>query len=77
MHFLDSVCTHISDIDFEKITNFTGNYSFWQQSSQLILNQKKIANKKSEEKIKELKEFIARFSANVSKSKQATSRKKC
>ena len=75
-HFLDSVCTHISDIDFGKITNFTGNYSFWQQSSQLILNQKKIANKKSEEKIKELKEFIARFSANVSKSKQATSRKK-
>ena len=75
-HFLDSVCTHISDIDFGKITNFTGNYSFWQQSSQLLLNQKKIANKKSEEKIKELKEFIARFSANVSKSKQATSRKK-
>ena len=75
-HFLDSVCTHISDIDFGKITNFTGNYSFWQQSSQLLLNQKKIANKKSEERIKELKEFIARFSANVSKSKQATSRKK-
>ena len=75
-HFLDSVCTHISDIDYGKITNFTGNYSFWQQSSQLLLNQKKIANKKSEEKIKELKEFIGRFSANVSKSKQATSRKK-
>ena len=75
-HFLDSVCTHIADIDFSKITAFTGNYTFWYQSSQLALRQKQSANKKAEEKKKELQEFIARFSANASKSKQATGRKK-
>ena len=75
-HFLDTVCTNIADIDFGKIKLFTGNYSFWYESSQLALRQKSSANKKSEEKIKELKEFISRFSANASKSKQATSRKK-
>ncbi|MDO5696226.1 MAG: ATP-binding cassette domain-containing protein [Eubacteriales bacterium] len=75
-HFLNQVCTHIADIDFGKITLFTGNYDFWYESSQLILRQKQESNKKKEEKIKELKEFIARFSANASKSKQATSRKK-
>lgn len=75
-HFLDSVCTHIADIDFGKITAFSGNYTFWYQSSQLALSQKQAANKKAEEKKKELQEFIARFSANASKSKQATGRKK-
>ena len=75
-HFLDSVCTHISDIDYGKISHYTGNYSFWYQSSQLALKQKAQQNKKAEEKKKELEEFISRFSANVAKSKQATSRKK-
>ena len=75
-HFLDSVCTHISDIDFGKIIHFSGNYTFWYESSQLALRQRTQQNKKSEEKKKELKEFISRFSANVAKSKQATSRKK-
>jgi ATPase subunit of ABC transporter with duplicated ATPase domains len=75
-HFLDSVCTHISDIDYGKITHYTGNYSFWYQSSQLALKQRAQQNKKAEEKKKELEEFISRFSANVAKSKQATSRKK-
>ncbi|WP_276134412.1 ABC-F family ATP-binding cassette domain-containing protein [Polluticoccus soli] len=75
-HFLDAVCTHVADIDFAKITIFTGNYSFWYESSQLLLKQRTDANKKAEDKIAELKEFIARFSANASKSKQATSRKK-
>lgn len=75
-HFLDNVCTHIVDIDFRKIKFFTGNYSFWYQSSQLALQQRQQQNKKAEDKKKELQEFIARFSANASKSKQATSRKK-
>ena len=75
-HFLDSVCTHISDIDFGKINHFSGNYTFWYESSQLALRQKTQQNKKAEEKKKELEVFIARFSANASKSKQATSRKK-
>ena len=75
-HFLDSVCTHISDIDFGKINHFSGNYTFWYESSQLALRQKTQQNKKAEEKKKELEDFIARFSANASKSKQATSRKK-
>lgn len=75
-HFLDTVCTHVADIDFGKITIFTGNYSFWYESSQLLLKQRTDQNKKAEDKIAELKEFIARFSANASKSKQATSRKK-
>ncbi|MCB0509867.1 MAG: ATP-binding cassette domain-containing protein [Chitinophagales bacterium] len=75
-HFLDAVCTHVADIDFGKIQLFTGNYSFWYESSQLILSQRASKNKKAEEKIKELKDFIARFSANAAKSKQATSRKK-
>jgi ATPase subunit of ABC transporter with duplicated ATPase domains len=75
-HFLDAVCTHVADIDFGKITIFTGNYSFWYESSQLLLKQRTDSNKKAEDKIAELKEFIARFSANASKSKQATSRKK-
>jgi ATPase subunit of ABC transporter with duplicated ATPase domains len=75
-HFLDVVCTHIADIDFSKITAYTGNYTFWYQSSQLALRQKQSANKKAEEKKKELQDFIARFSANASKSKQATGRKK-
>ncbi len=75
-HFLNSVCTHIADIDYGKIQIYTGNYDFWLQSSQLALQQAKDANKKTEAKIKELQEFIARFSANASKSKQATSRKK-
>jgi ATPase subunit of ABC transporter with duplicated ATPase domains len=75
-HFLDTVCTHIADIDFGKINLFTGNYTFWYESSQLALRQRAAANKKAEEKKKELQEFIARFSANASKSKQATSRKK-
>jgi len=75
-HFLDKVCTHIADIDFGKIQLYSGNYTFWQESSQLALRQRSEANKKIEEKRKELQEFIARFSANASKSKQATSRKK-
>ena len=75
-HFLDSVCTHISDIDFGKINNYSGNYTFWYESSQLALRQRMQQNKKAEEKKKELEQFIARFSANVAKSKQATSRKK-
>ena len=75
-HFLDTVCTHIVDIDFHKIRMFTGHYSFWYESSQLALRQKSSANKKAEEKRKELLEFVARFSANASKSKQATSRKR-
>jgi ATPase subunit of ABC transporter with duplicated ATPase domains len=75
-HFLDTVCTHVADIDFGKITIFTGNYTFWYESSQLILKQRSDQNKKAEDKIAELKEFIARFSANASKSRQATSRKK-
>ena len=75
-HFLNKVCTHIVDIDYEKITLFVGNYDFWFKSSQLIQKQMKDSNKKKEEKIKELQDFIARFSANASKSKQATSRKK-
>jgi len=75
-HFLDTVCTHIVDIDFSAIKLFTGNYTFWYQSSQLALAQRSASNKKAEEKKKELQEFIARFSANASKSKQATSRRK-
>jgi ATPase subunit of ABC transporter with duplicated ATPase domains len=75
-HFLDTVCTHICDIDFSKLNIFTGNYSFWYQSSQLAARQRSDKNKKAEEKKKELMEFIARFSANASKSKQATSRRK-
>lgn len=75
-HFLDTVCTNIADIDFKKIKLFTGNYTFWYQSSQLALRQRSAANKKAEEKRKELQEFISRFSANAAKSKQATSRKK-
>ncbi len=74
-HFLDTVCTHICDIDFAKINLFTGNYSFWYQSSQLAARQRADKNKKAEEKKKELMEFIARFSANAAKSKQATSRR--
>ena len=75
-HFLDSVCTHISDIDFGKINHYSGNYTFWYESSQLVARQRAQQNKKAEEKKKELETFIARFSANVAKSKQATSRKK-
>ncbi|GAA4271451.1 ATP-binding cassette domain-containing protein [Aquimarina gracilis] len=75
-HFLDAVCTHISDIDFGKINHYSGNYTFWYESSQLAARQRAQQNKKAEEKKKELQEFIARFSANVAKSKQATSRKK-
>ena len=75
-YFLNKVCTHIVDIDYGKIKIYIGNYDFWYQSSQLALKQMKEANKKKEEKIKELQDFIARFSANASKSKQATSRKK-
>ncbi len=75
-YFLNTVCTHIADIDFGKIQVYTGNYDFWYESSQLALKQMKDANKKKEDKIKELQEFIRRFSANASKSKQATSRKK-
>ena len=75
-HFLDAVCTHISDIDFGKINHYSGNYTFWYESSQLAARQRAQQNKKAEEKAKELQEFIARFSANVAKSKQATSRKK-
>lgn len=75
-HFLDTVCTHICDIDFSKLNMFTGNYSFWYQSSQLAARQRSDKNKKAEEKKKELQDFISRFSANASKSKQATSRRK-
>ena len=75
-HFLNKVCTNIADVDFGKIKIFTGNYDFWYQSSQLALQMAKEQNKKKEDKIKELQDFIARFSANASKSKQATSRKK-
>ena len=75
-HFLDSVCTHTVDIDFGKLKLFAGNYSFWYESSQLALRQQQQQNKKAEEKKKELEEFIRRFSANVAKSKQTTSRKK-
>ncbi len=75
-HFLDTVCTHIVDIDYNKLKIYTGNYSFWYESSQLALKQRGDQNKKSEEKRKELQDFISRFSANAAKSKQATSRKK-
>jgi len=75
-HFLDTVCTHVVDIDFKAIRMYTGNYTFWYQSSQIALQQRSSANKKADEKRKELMEFIARFSANASKSKQATSRRK-
>ena len=75
-YFLNKVCTYIADIDYGKIQLYAGNYDFWYESSQLMIRQMKEANKKKEEQIKELKEFIARFSANASKSKQATSRKK-
>lgn len=75
-HFLDNVCTHVCDIDYSRIKIFTGNYTFWYQSSQLALRQRGDQNKKAEEKKKELLEFIARFSANVAKSRQATARKK-
>lgn len=75
-HFLNKVCTHICDVDYGKITIFLGNYDFWYESSQLILRQQKEANKKAEARAKELQDFIARFSANASKSRQATSRKK-
>ena len=75
-YFLNKVCTHIADIDYGKITLYAGNYDFWYESSQLLIKQMKEANRKKEEKIKELQEFISRFSANASKSKQATSRKK-
>jgi ATPase subunit of ABC transporter with duplicated ATPase domains len=75
-HFLDTVCTHICDIDFSKLNMFTGNYTFWYQSSQLASRQRADKNKKAEEKKKELMEFISRFSANAAKSKQATSRRK-
>jgi len=75
-HFLDAVCTNVVDIDFSKMTIYSGNYSFWYQSSQLVARQKADANKKAEDRIKELQDFIRRFSANASKSRQATSRKK-
>jgi ATPase subunit of ABC transporter with duplicated ATPase domains len=75
-HFLDAVCTNIADIDFGKINQYSGNYTFWYESSQLAARQRQQANKKAEDKKKELQEFIARFSANMAKSKQATSRKK-
>jgi ATPase subunit of ABC transporter with duplicated ATPase domains len=75
-HFLDRVCSYIADIDFGKIQIYSGNYSFWQQASQLAMQQKKDLNKKNADKIKELQEFVQRFSANASKSKQATSRRK-
>ena len=75
-YFLNKVCTHIADIDYGKIQLYAGNYDFWYESSQLLVKQMKKANKKKEEKIKELQEFISRFSANASKSKQATSRKR-
>jgi len=74
-HFLDRVCTHIADVDFQKVTLYTGNYTFWYETSQLALRQKQEANRKKEDQIKELKTFIQRFSANASKSRQATSRR--
>jgi ATPase subunit of ABC transporter with duplicated ATPase domains len=74
-HFLDKVCTHIADVDYQKVTLFSGNYSFWYETSQLALRQRQDSNRRKEDKIKELKTFIQRFSANASKSKQATSRK--
>jgi ATPase subunit of ABC transporter with duplicated ATPase domains len=74
-HFLDKVCTHVADVDFQKVQLFTGNYSFWYHSSQLALKQRQESNKRKEDKAKELKAFIQRFSANASKSKQATSRR--
>ncbi len=74
-HFLDRICTHIADIDFQKVTLFSGNYTFWYQSSQMALRQRQEANRKKEDRAAELKKFIARFSANASKSRQATSRK--
>jgi len=74
-HFLDKICTHIADVDFQKVTLFTGNYTFWYETSQMALRQRQAENQKKADKIKELKNFIARFSANASKSKQATSRK--
>src|SRR5690606_12196599 len=75
-HFLDAVCTHIADLDFSKLNLYSGNYTFWYQSSQLAAKQRAQQNKKAEEKKKELQEFIARFSSNVAKAKQATARKK-
>lgn len=75
-HFLDAVCTHIGDLDYSKLNLYTGNYSYWYQASQLATRQRQQANKKAEEKKKELQEFIARFSSNVAKAKQATARKK-
>ena len=75
-HFLDAVCTHVADIDFGKIQLYAGNYTFWYESSQLALRQRSDQNKKLEDKRKELQDFVERFSANASKSKQATSRKK-
>jgi ATPase subunit of ABC transporter with duplicated ATPase domains len=75
-HFLDAVCTHVADVDKNKIKVYTGNYTFWYESSQLAARQASDKNKKAEDKKKDLLEFIARFSANASKSKQATSRKK-
>lgn len=75
-HFLDTVCTHIGDLDYSKLNLYTGNYTFWYQASQLATRQRAQANKKAEEKKKELQEFIARFSSNVAKAKQATARKK-
>ena len=75
LRFLDKVCTHIADVDFQQVTLFTGNYSFWYESSQLALRLRQEANKRKEDQIKDLKSFIQRFSANASKSKQATSRK--
>ena len=75
-YFLNKVCTHTADIDYGKIQLYAGNYDFWYESSQLLIKQMKEANRKKEEKIKELQEFISRFSANASKSKQATSRKR-
>lgn len=74
-HFLDKVCTHVADIDYSKIQLFTGNYSFWREASELVLQQKRDYNKKMESKVEELQEFIRRFSANASKARQATSRK--
>ena len=75
-HFLNKVCTHICDVDYGAINMYLGNYDFWYETSQLMARQLKDQNKKAEQRAKELKEFIARFSANASKSKQATSRKK-
>ena len=75
-YFLNKVCTQIADIDYGKIQLYAGNYDFWYESSQLLIRQMKEANKKKEEKIKELQDFISRFSANASKSRQATSRKR-